>query len=241
MPDSPDYSKYLPGSVRFSLQDMSELAVRLGSIDSYDRRGEIVWSDDFSKGIGRYTNLLGGANGSVTLVSFKPGLSGYNMLQQPDTTGSQYAASYVNVTSLLPNKTGLEFSVGWIYPTPFFDMYLYFYNGTTEYIYAVRLDGVNYLLYYLDQTNSFVQNVSLFRLDDPDKCDHHCKMVLDTSTGKYIRFQLDGNSYDLSNFSAFSQASASAARFTIFFVTTGNGTAAQRSYINHIILTANEP
>lgn len=58
---TPDYSpvkppgQIIPGPI-YTLADMGELAARLGSIDTFDRRGNVIWFDDFESGIEKWTH-----------------------------------------------------------------------------------------------------------------------------------------------------------------------------------------
>jgi len=54
MPDAPDWYKYLPGSDRYILEDMGELAARLRSPITYDRRGEVLYFDMMEHGLAPY-------------------------------------------------------------------------------------------------------------------------------------------------------------------------------------------
>jgi len=47
--------------------DLKELAVRLGAVSTYDRRGEIIWYDDFESGLAKWTAGLSGIGASAAL------------------------------------------------------------------------------------------------------------------------------------------------------------------------------
>ena len=51
----PDYGTQGPVSTVHSIQDLGELAVRLGSIVTFDRRGNVLWLDGFDSGIGAWS------------------------------------------------------------------------------------------------------------------------------------------------------------------------------------------
>ncbi|GAG01299.1 unnamed protein product, partial [marine sediment metagenome] len=66
--DMPDDYKWLPGSTRFPLSDIGELAVRLGSLCSYDRRGEVIFIDDFGHGVNGYVLSHVGTGGKILVT-----------------------------------------------------------------------------------------------------------------------------------------------------------------------------
>jgi len=50
---TPDWGVTASKKTIYSLHDMGELAVRLGSIVSFDRRGDVIFSDSFQNGLGK--------------------------------------------------------------------------------------------------------------------------------------------------------------------------------------------
>jgi len=65
---TPDYAAPAPvGQISIgpvaTLTDLAELATRLGSIDTFDRRGNVIWMDDFESGIKHYEVLIDSAPG----------------------------------------------------------------------------------------------------------------------------------------------------------------------------------
>jgi hypothetical protein len=66
----PDYSAANPTNIAqagkgYTSSDVAELAVRMGSSDVYDRRGNVIFIDDFSNGVDNYVYTLGAGAGSA--------------------------------------------------------------------------------------------------------------------------------------------------------------------------------
>lgn len=241
MPDTPDYHKYLPNSVRLSLQDMGELAARLGSIITYDRQGEVVWFDDFSHGISKYTSILSGTGAALSLGVSRTGRSGFNMRQLSGTTGAKSVETYTGITLLELTKIGLEIACYFLVPISHFILGIYSFDGVSRYEQFIKVDVTNKKIYVLDGTNTYIEVSDILRVDDPDGTIHHFKLVIDTSSIAYVKFLLDSSKYDLSAYSVYSAANTTAPGIMVYFATFGTGGASQATFINHVILTSNEP
>ncbi|GAI49683.1 unnamed protein product, partial [marine sediment metagenome] len=57
----PDYGSSAVKEVAGTLADMGELAARLSSIVEYDRRGDVVYLDDFEEPVLKWSPLAAGA------------------------------------------------------------------------------------------------------------------------------------------------------------------------------------
>lgn len=241
MPDTPDYHKYLPNSIRLSLQDMGELAARLGSIVTYDRRGEVVWFDNFSHGISKYTILLSGTDSSAVLGVVRTGRSGYNMKQVIGTTGNKYVQCYTNVTLLELSKIGMEIAAYFTINPSHFIMGIYHFDGSKRHTYFVKIDTQNKKLYVQNSAGTYIEVSTIPRIDNPDGTIHNFKIIIDTDNQVYVRMQINSLSYDLTVYSHKEDNDSSAPGIMVYFATFGTGGPSEVGTINHVILTSNEP
>ncbi len=65
----PDAGNVVKGHDLYALQDMAELAVRLGSPMSYDRYGSVLLLEDFERGLNAWSKTILGVGGSISLTS----------------------------------------------------------------------------------------------------------------------------------------------------------------------------
>ncbi|GAI16225.1 unnamed protein product, partial [marine sediment metagenome] len=63
----PDWGTPGPLKTIYTLEDMAELVARLGSIVTFDRRGNIIWLDDFEGTLGKWGIETEGAGYSAQL------------------------------------------------------------------------------------------------------------------------------------------------------------------------------
>ncbi|GAI56753.1 unnamed protein product, partial [marine sediment metagenome] len=61
----PDFGMYQIAKTIYRLADMGELAVRLGSIVTHDRRGDVIWMDNFDSGIAKWYQFASDDDGLV--------------------------------------------------------------------------------------------------------------------------------------------------------------------------------
>ena len=237
----PDYGVGAPKATVYSLQDMAELAVRLGSIVSFDRRGDVVWLDDFESGIKKWEINASDADSGVAISSDYCN-RGANSAKVYASAGVDRWAAMAHYFAL-PVKSKVGFEVAFtIYPPDVhlnFILYPYF-DPTREY-YEVRHDRTLKILQYYgsDGTrHTFATGVNLYGRD------YHfnqAKLVIDLATKKYVRFLLNDVTYDLSAYAPPSW-SYSGAAFVYAGIRMINQTANARTiYVDDAIVTQNEP
>ena len=237
----PDYGGNAAKATIHGLQDMAELAARLGSIDTFDRRGDIIFLDDFSGGDIHWVKAGGGAGYSHTL-SAEHGRSGpfaLDMIPGPANNRSVYA----KLTLALPvlGKLGFESAFitnGYVKD---YDFEIDTYDGVNVYYAAVRYSLTDKALYYYDSAGDWVQFASDIDLYSSVYAFHVIKLVADLATGKYVRCILDSGEYDLSAIEMQYFADTTEPQLQVFATFRNSGAYAPEIYFTDVIVTQNEP
>ena len=223
------------------LSDLGELAARLGSINTYDRRGDTVWMDDFEDGIIKWsTDTLGtGAAVASSSVYARNGAKSAKLTGGSDE--DRYALITHRVTPLVLSKVGFECSFNHSAAVQYVEWWLHYFNGTTIYHFAVRFSKVDGKLYYPATAytwTAFATVAGLFYGPIPF---HTCKLVADPVALKYVRFLLDETEYDLSAYAPWSEAASGTPYWEgeIKVVSLGNQNGVV--YVDDVIITQNEP
>ena len=236
-----DYGMYASKSVAASLSDMGELAVRLGSPDTFDRRGDVVILDDFESPVLKWTLVL--PNNSTIIL---------------DSTSVKIGAQAIKITSdavagILPymskrfhtlgsDRIGSEIS----FSTPLTTYVFYFtivkYDGTNVTWGEIRIDFSAGKLITRDNVSGFVDVATGLSFYSLAQEFFPVKLVVDFSAGKYARVLVGDSEYDLSSYTLMSAADAALPhqRSEIGIVNDGTGTAAS-IWLDVFILTQNEP
>ncbi|GAH29279.1 unnamed protein product, partial [marine sediment metagenome] len=103
----PDWGLQLKKTV-YTFDDLSELAVRLGSISQFDRRGDVIFQDSFEYGLGKWL-LCGDKTGDEQiLISKRSRSGGYCVKLTGGSEGSLYSAMYIHLAYPVLSKLGME-------------------------------------------------------------------------------------------------------------------------------------
>lgn len=196
--DYPDWGGQYNSGAFFPLFDMAELAVRLGSPVSYDRRGAVTWLENFFYGIVNFTIDGDGAGITTELSAAKYQSPPFSALLYTEGAVDDYVRIYRKIALPSTGKVGFACTVNWLGPLNTISLRVRVSDGENEY--EGRVDLVNTLSYALNVVHaggttdiwdkSFVPLFgSIFQF---------VKLVVDLDTMKFERFILDRTEYDLS-------------------------------------------
>ena len=133
--DLPDWGAPPGPKTIFEVTDLGEVTVRLGSIITFDRGGDVVWFDDFENGIGKWETELSGSGAAIDLAL---GRSRNGLYAARLVAGSD-ASELARIIKVLPSpdtdSLGIEYSFQFAQAGDQLDLTLRLYDGTnlTEY------------------------------------------------------------------------------------------------------------
>jgi hypothetical protein len=241
MPDTPDFYEYLPGSDRYSLSDMGELAVRLGSLSTYDRRGEVVWTEDWGHGYSMYSFYLDGTGAAVHLEAGYVDITDYTLKLIAGSTGVHTARLFKFWGGWVGDKLGFETA--------------FFIRGAANYVYlifdryknnvdrqgGIRVKPSNGELSIRNNTGSYTVIDTLGNLALPYNVFHYAKLCCNFETNKYMRLLFNQKSYNLSSYDLYNVACGGDNYYGLYIEVEGRSGYNDTVNISHFILTANEP
>lgn len=238
--DMPDNYPWLPNDARYPMGDMGEMAVRLGSPDVYDRRGSVVWIQDFSSGIGALTVGSSGAGGFAKLTVDKCYRGGYDLLLSAGSTVVKNAYLYKYFSHISVEKIGIEYGIAYIDAFSNIVFSIVLYDGTNAYTARIKIDDANDKLQYFDSAGNYQDIDAIVLFTSNEKAFNMVKLVVDFTTAEYVRLMYNNTIYDLSGIAFETAASAADPQIYMDFTLFGTGAAAQEIQISHIIITAGE-
>lgn len=198
MRGQPDYGMYAPKEVTASISDMGEVAARLGSIVTYDKRGDVVVFDNLEDPVLKWLPVAGA--GTVQLSS-QDVHSGSQALLLTTTAGiGDYISATKRVNVTRSKRVGLEISFGSVLAGYLWQKIL-FSDITGRYYAEVWIDFDNRLLYVWDGIlldYVLVGATGMFAFGMGYHFFYTTKVVLDFTTGKYVRILLGNNEWDIS-------------------------------------------
>lgn len=238
---TPDWGSGQPVNTIYQLSDLSELAARLGSIVTFDRRGDVVWLDNFEDNIDKWTISVGGV-GAAAILSGDEARNGAKSAKL--TTGNLIGNMTViyRYFGLAAIDTRLGFEYSFICND---DVKIYTFT-------EVYREGVLYttsLLYDHSIPALQVQKTDGFYEDLMPGLDlrsgdawHTIKLVSDFSrTGEYIRVILDNNEPFVFGRPARVTATGNADHVRVALAGRTLTAANNDMYVDDVIVTQNEP
>lgn len=238
---TPDWGITAPRSTIYSLHDMAELAVRMGSIVAFDRRGNVIFMDDFGRGAARVTVPFNVAPAEVFPASDYP-LSGptHLVIKTGDSAGNQQS---IVATIYRPVLAGVGAEIAFVPVTNLrtFEVVINEYDGTNYRNYHARYDHTDGKLYVLDSASVWQEVGSPGVLYTYLHCYTIIKLVVDFENQLYKRLLFNDVTYDLSAHSANVSASATSPHMRVQVYAYTDADASIEVRVDNLILTQNEP
>lgn len=236
----PDYTSKFKNTTVFSVVDNSELAARLASPNVYDRRGNVVFMDDFEGAVLQWeTGGLGvGDVEDISVGNARNGSQSCILTAGAGVVGQAYIYKYLGI--LNPGKIGLETSFTVNSSTTYVSFQFWYYDGTEVHRGYMTYDLPNTRWFYFNDAGGdtiLANGVDLRTTNSPW---HTAKLVLDTNTDNYVRFIYNNTEIDMSNIGLYHTADASDSMVQIGITHYSNNAAIKSIYIDNVILTQNE-
>lgn len=241
MPDAPDWHPYRISGVRDILSDMGELAVRLGSIKSYDRRGSVFWMTDMSLGMSSWQSGKSGDNADVRIDTSMSMYGGFSLVLEGGSTANYDAYVYRKLTPHVVNKWGLEIAVA--FPEGFeeFHLSLQRFDGTKAHTARIILSDADQKIYYWDDDDSPVELGDLPQIVDAYSLFHCIKLVADYENDIYVGLWLDDNYYPMTDIPLAIYNAPDYPMSYVYMKMVGLSGDTDRCHVDYVIMTTGEP
>jgi len=238
---APDFGVYTPKSTVVTLEDLAEQAVRLGSIVNFDRKGDVVWFDDFEDGIEQWTVTLTGNRGSALWSPTKPrnGSFSFELITGATNEDEVAITKYFSLPAL--SRMGFEYHFTSHAKLQYIIFGQAMSEDTARKIGSIKYDKVAETWYYYKEDVGWVALFPTMHLDDGGSAFHSVKIVLDFTTNYYVSLLVDKTLYDLSSYPLRSQTLAFTPSLLIQVTTRNNSAFAATVYLDDVIVTQNEP
>lgn len=237
----PDYGVGAPIKTVYTLEDMAELAVRLGSPVSFDRRGNVIWFDDFEHSFNKWFTVIGGTGGSAAITNEKArtGALSCKVVTGDETDDTAIIGHYEPYPVL--SKLGFEISLLTAATKAYIEFPCVIYDGTYKHDPGIKYDCETYVWYYYNTSGGWTAFTNAAKLTPSAYIFHTIKLVIDPDTQKYVRFIANNVETDLSAISYRHVADATnpVAGISISFAPKED--ASKTIYYDDAIITQNEP
>lgn len=238
---APDNYQVQKKAITYRLDDMAELAVRLGGISSFDRRGEVWFYDGFEDGLGKWEYNGAGSVGehSISSKHVKSGGFAAKVLTVAAPGGGGYAIRYIGYYKL--SKSGVECSFSFHHPDSLIRFGFTLGDNIHNYITGVRYDHANTKFEYLNSLNRWVNLVTNFRLAPNRDIFSTIKLIADFPNEKYVRCIINETEIDMSDKGIFDTGFPDVKYMSGNIICTNGDVADYEFYFDDYIITINEP
>lgn len=220
---------------------MGELATRMGSISSFERRGEIVYMNDFEDSTLKWVTGGMGTPRSVERSIGGARNSNYSvkMITGPGVEDYVYMLHYLP----LPTNTRLGFEFSFAPSSNMDRLYadLVIFDGSKqsygEFEYLGHLNDLKVQI----GPDSYVTLETNINLRQYDRLFSTVKLVVDYKTKKYVRLFLNNKEYDLSDYDMVIEDSIASPHLYFSIALENLNVGSCFVYIDDVIFTQNEP
>jgi len=236
-----DYGALAVTETIAGLSDMGELAARLGSVVTFDRRGDVVWFDDFQGDLNKWRDEGLGTDHDAYITAEEAYRGSFSCRLITGSDGPLRASITHNERGLVFSKIGIEVAFTLHTDLSEFRITLIyhgggnFYNGEIMYL----PDPVRELRYLDVEEDDITFATGLLVLGLPKQY-NVLKFVLDLPNAKYDRVLLNHLSYDLSDIPLRTAGTAAASQLEVYIETTATAGNVESS-LGYVIITQNEP
>ena len=238
----PDFGALAPTETIVGISDLGELAARLGSPVTFDRRGNVIWFDDFESGINKWQKYYSAAGYAIEW-SAEISRGGAFSCKISTATGDNKAAGiYHTLPFPRLSNVGLELS---IYFKQYWRlMYIYhdFNDGAYSYYPRIKYNWNERKFYYRDEDGNFQEAGLEVNLLATEPGFHTIKLVIDMANRQYKRLIVNNQEVDLTG-KEFEQDAWVEPPYLYHecYITNDSATKPAIAYVDDVIVTQNEP
>lgn len=238
---APDYSNVRAPSPLSRLDDMGELAARLGSPVTHDRKGRIIFVDSFEYGMASWQ--VSAPGDSTVVVSPDNKRSKAFSVKMTAVSGNGLGGAQISRAFPYPylNKQGLEFSVMFLTEPRYLIWSLSRRDGTEEHQFQCMYMPTEKEVVVTIPGGSSVAVIEDIELFVGSGLFHTIKMVADFENNVYQRLIINETSLELTDYEPYTFDYDSTAHTNVIITLYSDDGETDTVFIDDVILTQGEP
>jgi len=237
----PDWGVTNPPKTVYQVLEMGELAARLGSIDSFDRRGDVLFMDSFEDGLSHWESSGSGTGNKVSLSRNLARSGAYSARLQAGSSSLRRMRIQHDWPFAAWAPLGEEFSFNVNSDIESLELRFLVYTGGQVHFYAVLLAWATGTLSYLNSGAGWTPFAVGVGVMESATAFQTMKMVVDPTVPSYSHLLLNENSYDLSGIAPYIEANPQGPGFGMIVEVKGPGGTNPYVHVDDAIMTQNEP
>lgn len=238
---APDDSNVVKTGIVHRIDDLAELAARLGSPNVWDRRGDLLYATDFREGIGMFHSGFTGTDGGIALVTGHSRQGAYSMRLRASDEAQQYAYLQLAFPFQDPSKVGLEFSFSVAAQTKHVGAWIAWRDGAKEYIARILYHHTDSKVWYYTEPTTWTALQTGIELHECTRPEHTLKLVVDMDAEEYVRLLLDAETYSMAGLVPDEAPNTNPPYWYFYIQHFGEEDQNPLVYIDNVIVTQNEP
>lgn len=238
---TPDWGVTSGAVTVYQLTDLAELAARLGSPVTFDRRGDVLYLEQFESGLSAWASGVHGTGATVDLSSARSRYGRYSARMVAGSDDTPYAQIYRYFPYPVLSRMGVELGINLATPFSYVEIRHDVFDGANWLQFRLRYHYGSWALQYQDGSGAWVTFAttrtlagSLYQFSD-------MKLVSDPAAGEYVRCVVNSASYSLAGVGAYSTPLVAAPSRLLDIYLYGVEAENDVLYLDDVILTQNEP
>lgn len=220
--------------------DSGELACRLFSPLTHDRRGQVVHIDNFTYNLAPYALELIGTGAMISLVDGTARTPPYSAQFQAGADLAMEAALSFNSAPPANFRIGVQCFLAFETPPRFWKITIILQYDFMYTEAVLRWDSAAGKLQIVDETRTFRNIDEYFSLYGGMHMWHHFKLGFDFYNNRYLYALVDGKQYDLTSYRGYQMGLGVSNHLSAEIRHTASGSSDRVSWIDDLIITQAE-
>jgi len=237
----PDYSTKQKMATIYGEVNNAELAARIWSINTFDRRGHVVWMDDFEHGLEKWLSVGAGLGNTQTITADRARNGDSSAKLVCGSTLVQSAGLHKRMMLPVASALGFECSFSLQEDLDYITLSLNSYDGTNLSSGQIMIDYTNNRIRYLNAAGGQTDLITAITWNNLDDMFYTIKFVCDYTAIEYVRFIFGNTTVDMAGVGMSVAANATYPRLDIFIDAIGDAAKNAEFYVDDVIITQNEP
>lgn len=237
----PDWGQSQETIIVHSVSDLGELAARLGSPNTYQRSGNVIFQTDFEHGLADLIQSTKGANASISLVGDRSFSKGVSVKLVGGSDGNRRSILTKRLHSVESTTAGIEAAFSLDENCEYFALAIELFDGSDRYLFQVFANILEEeLQYYASDEEKVLLTSDVWGGGDLDTW-HIIKMTVDLENKNYLRVFSNAEEYSLSGSDPWTGVDARDPRLDLYAWVLSKDGENGIVYLDNLILTINEP
>jgi hypothetical protein len=220
---------------------LGELAAVLSPAKKFDRRGDVLFIDDFEDGAAHFSTALVGTGAAVAITSAESNVGGFAAKLTGGSDSSRYAEIFYRTPVSAGLRMGAEIAFRLGSDIQYVVLEFWFYDGVKRHQAGLRYVTADNKWQYGDIYTTWQTLKTGVDLAAEAHHFHPVKLVINTETDKYVRALIAGEQIDMSTYDFYTVADTTEPALLTMIDAYSNSGKNGWMYVDPVIITQNEP